>query len=94
MLYLVLIVVFFMIDECHNTSNGVNYTQRSSDVYLKCINITDTRPRSIIECALLSSQIEHYENRFAYRNGNCHACRADNENCVEYQLAGPHFIEC
>ena len=86
-----------MADECYSVPNGVNYIQRSSDVYLNCVDITNIKSRSVIECALLASGMEHYEDRFAYRNGKCRVCRADNENCVvlaeEYKLAGPHFVK-
>ena len=96
MSYLVLVIVVCMVSERHCVSNGVNFIQGPADVYLNCI-LLDVTSRSVIDCALRSSDMEHYENSLAYRNGKCHVCRADNENCVtldyEYQLAGPHFAK-
>ena len=94
MSYLVLVIVVCMVSECHCASNGTNFIQGPADVYLNCI-LLGVALWSIIDCASSSSDMEHYETRFAYRNGKCHVCRADNENCVtldyEYQLADPHF---
>ena len=75
-------------------SDGVNFIQGPNDVSLNCIDVTS---RSMTDCALIASHMEHYENRFAYRSGKCHVCRADNENCVisedEYKVTGPHFVK-
>ena len=96
MFYHVVITALFMAGECCSVSTGVNFIQGPPDVYLNCIQIIEITFRSIIECALRASQMAHYENRFAFSNGKCHVCRADNENCAvsddEYQLAGPHFV--
>ena len=91
MLYIVLIIVLCLV-KGHSAAS--KFILGPPSAFLNCIEITS---RSIIECALRASVMDHYENRLAYRNGKCHVCRADNENCVvsedEYQLAGPHFIK-
>ena len=94
MFHFTLVIAVCMVSGHNCVSNGVNYIQGPNDVFLNCIDVTS---RSITDCALRASHMEHYENRFAYRNGKCHVCRADNENCVisvdEYKLAGPHFVK-
>ena len=94
MLYIVLVIVGCMIGEHYCESNGINFIQGGHDVHLNCIDVTS---RSVIDCALKAHHMEHYEDRFAYRNGKCHVCRADDENCFvspdEYLQAGPHFVK-
>ena len=97
MLHLELIIMFFMVNECQSLSNGKHFIQGSPGFYLNCIDLRDITPRSVIECALYASHLDHYDNSFAYHNGNCHVCRADSANCNvspdEYRLAGPHFFK-
>ena len=61
MSYLVLVIVVCMVSKCHCVSNGINFIQGPADVYLNCI-LLDVAFRSIIDCALSSSYMEHYEN--------------------------------
>ena len=94
MCYLVLLILVFMFGKYNCVSDGVNFIQGPNDVSLNCIDVAS---RSMTDCALTASHMEHYENRFAYRSGKCHVCRADNENCVisedEYKVTGPHFVK-
>ena len=90
---LLVILVTCMVDMSRGVSTEATYQLRPSGVYLNCVSISS---RSSVDCALQASQMYLYKNQFAYRDGQCHICRADNANCAasddEYLLAGPHHI--
>ena len=88
-----LILMACMFDASHGVSIKANYELGPPGVSLHCISISS---RSSVECALRASVMDLYGNQFAYRDGQCHACRPDNVNCAvsedEYLLAGPHHV--
>ena len=88
-----LILMACMVDASHGVSIKANYELGPPGVFLHCISISS---RSSVECALRASVMDIYGNQFAYRDGQCHACRPDNVNCAvsedEYLLAGPHHF--
>ena len=53
--------------------------------------------RSTVNCALRAAGMAYYDNSFAYRDGKCYLCRADNVNCAasqtEFRLVGPHYFQ-
>ena len=80
-MHLDLILIVFTTKACCSISSGVEFIRGPPGISLYCIDIGDFTPRSVIECALRTSQMELYGNSFAYRNGKCYVCRADSENC-------------
>ena len=92
-MYLLVIFMICMVDVSHGVSSVAIYTLRSPGVSLNCISISS---RSRIECALRASAVGLYGDQFAYRDGQCHVCRANNANCAVsedgYLLAGPHHV--
>ena len=87
------ILVTIIIVVSPGVSTEANFTLGPPGVSLNCIPISS---RSSVECALRASNMDLYEGQFAYRDGQCHVCRADNINCAvledEYLLAGPHHF--
>ena len=92
-MFLLVIFITCTVVVSHCESTEAKFELGSPDVSLNCIPISS---RSSVECALRASQIALYGNQFAYRDGQCHVCRADNVNCAvseaEYLLAGPHHV--
>ena len=80
-MHLDLILIVFTTKACCSISSGVEFIRGPPGISLYCIDIGDFTPRSVIECALRTSQMDLYGNSFAYRNGKCYVCRADSENC-------------
>ena len=99
MMYPVAILVVCIMVELSIVTSGANFTlssQNYNDIY--CVEFTSNYGiRSTVDCALRAAGMAYYDNSFAYRDGKCYLCRADNVNCAasqtEFRLVGPHYFK-